>query len=51
MVRCVDGRAFSGQLTGWAAIFAGMANIGIGAVLIANSNNLAAWVARVMWHG
>jgi hypothetical protein len=44
----IDGRAFSGQLTGWAAIFAGMTNIAIGALLIANSKTLAAWVGRVI---
>jgi hypothetical protein len=44
----IDGRAFSGQLTGWAAIFAAMTNVAIGALLIANSKNLAAWVAGVI---
>ena len=43
-----DGRAFSGQLTGWSAIFAAMTNIAIGALLIANAKYLAAWVARVI---
>ena len=42
-----EGRAFSGQLTGWSAIFAGMAKIAVGALLIANAKYLAAWVASV----
>jgi len=47
--RGADGnRAFSGQLTGWAAIFARAANIAVGALLIANAKTLAAWVARVI---
>ena len=44
----VDGRAYSGQLTGWAAIIAGVADVGIGILLITYAKTLAGWVARVI---